>query len=341
MNACIRHGLRLGVAVWVVMAWSWTGASWSGGVVHTADERVVFHIQSDQIDESSSLVVSTVHPHLVYTTNDSGDAPNVYVLDSRTGALVGTTTLEGVEPVDVEALAAGDDGSLVIADIGDNDAVRDAVDVYRIPQPGRGTASVQPAGASLTYQGGPRDAEGVLYDAQSGRVFVVSKEYAEAHVYRSPRDLFDRQHAVMTPVADAPDLATDATFLPGGELVAIRTYFAVDYYRLPGWERVATEVLPLQKQGEAIAAPPGGRELWIGSEGVNSAVLAIPVPTSELEPSAPPTTTTASPPVRSADDEHREKLLNRAVVVGGAAGVLFVLVLIVGVVRYIRHRPDH
>jgi hypothetical protein len=335
MRARILHGFGLGMAVWVVLASS------AGGLERTADERVVFHIQSDQIDESSSLVVSTKHPHLVYTTNDSGDTPTVYVLDSRSGALVGTTTLEGVEAVDVEALASGDDGSLVVADIGDNDAVRDAIDAYRIPQPGRGTASVRPLGVTLTYQGGPRDAEGVLYDADSGRVFVVSKEYAEAHVYRSPPDVFDRPHASVVPVADAPDLATDATFLPGGEVVAIRTYFAVDFYRFPGWEHLATKVLPLQKQGESITAPPGGDELWIGSEGVNSAVLAIPISTSDLEPPTPPTTTAPSQPEPSGDDEHREQLLNRAVVVGGAAGVLFVLVLVVGIVRYVRHHPDH
>ncbi len=56
-----------------------------------AQPRIIFHIDVDHITESSSLAVSTVHPRLVNTTNDSGDGPYVYVLN-RSGELVGTTT---------------------------------------------------------------------------------------------------------------------------------------------------------------------------------------------------------------------------------------------------------
>ena len=88
---------------------------------HADGPHVVFTIGSPQITESSSLAVSTVHPGLVYTTNDSGDDGTVYMLD-RHGALVGRTTLAGADPLDVEAIAAADDGTLVVADIGDNAA---------------------------------------------------------------------------------------------------------------------------------------------------------------------------------------------------------------------------
>jgi hypothetical protein len=306
-----------------------------------ADDRVVFRIGSSEIDESSSLVVSTTHPHLVYTSNDSGDAAIVYVLDSRTGDLVGTTSLVGVDPLDVEALAGGDDGSLVMADIGDNDSDRSSVTVYRFPQPGPGTSSVEADAVTLSYDGGPRDAEGVLYDAASGRVFVVSKEYVDGHVYGSPPHVFDRDHAELQPVARAPDIATDATFLPAGDVVAIRTYLAVVFYRYPGWSELATMRVPIQPQGESVAAPPGGRELWIGSEGVGATVLAVDVP--DLTPPATPTISPSTPPPAASDpgDEEREVLKGRAVIVGVIAVGLLAVVVAVIVIRYIRHHPDH
>ena len=36
------------------------------------------------------------------------------------GDLVGTTTIAGIDPRDIEAISAGEDGNLVVADIGDN-----------------------------------------------------------------------------------------------------------------------------------------------------------------------------------------------------------------------------
>jgi hypothetical protein len=301
-------------------------------------DRVVFHMQSSEITESSSLVVSTTHPHLVYTANDSGDSATVYVLDSRTGELVGRTDLLGVDAIDIEALAGGTDGSLVVADIGDNAEVRDHVTIYRIPQPAVGDHSVTPDAVSLTYNRGPRDAEGALYDAESGRVFIISKEYAAAHIYASPRHVFTRTAAVLRPVADAPGIATDATFLPGGDVAVIRTYLGVTYYEYPSWTELTSKALPLQQQGESVAAPEDGTVIWVGSEGDNSPVLAVPIP--DLTPvtppssSAPPTTTD---PDAVAENEHRDQLLGRTAVVIIVAVVLLAVVVGILLFRFIRH----
>lgn len=303
----------------------------------------VFEMDAPQIRESSSLVVSTTHPHLAYTMNDSGDTNHVYVIDTRTGDLVGTTTLTGVKPVDTEAMAGGTDGQLVIADIGDNDAVRTHVAIYRIPEPDAGTASVHPEVVTLTYEHGARDAEGALYDADTGTVFVVSKEYASPHVYRTPSDVFDRSRAVLKPIAEGPYIATDATFLPGQQVAVIRTYIEADFYRFPGFTKLRTERLPLQPQGESVAAPPGGAEIWIGSEGEDSKVLSVEVPDlTPTEPTTSPTTgpTSTTPTTAgqtSSDDQNRKAAAWSIAVV---AGVLLAVVLVVGTIRYIRHHPD-
>lgn len=253
--------------------------------------RTVFTITSPQITESSSLVVSTAHPGLVYTTNDSGDDATVYVLDATAGDVVGRTTLTGVDPVDIEALSGGSDGSLIVADIGDNHAERASVTIYRVDQPSRGDREVRADETELSYLGGPRDAESVLYDAETGRAFVVSKEFRGAQVFESGTDVFARPRSQLRPIASAVPLATDATFLTDDGLAVVRNYFNAVMYTYPGWDAVASVELPAQDQGESVATPLDGDVIWIGSEGQRSKVLEIPLPaltkdnTPGLEPS--------------------------------------------------------
>lgn len=255
----------------------------------------VFTIRSAKVTESSSLVVSTTRDGLAYTANDSGDSATIYAIDTATGAVVGQTLLAGVEAVDIEAMAGGDDGSLVVADIGDNDAERNVVAVYRVEQPGRGGHEVVADEVQLTYVDGPRNAEAVLYDARSGRVFVVSKQTVGASIYATPRRVFGRDQAVLEPVAAAPGLATDATFLPGGDFAVVRTYVGAVVYRYPDWRPLRNVALPSQRQGESVAAPPGGRMIWVGSEGTHSDVLAVRLPVRPNGPISPqPATPTAA-----------------------------------------------
>lgn len=267
--------------------------------------RTVFTISSPEITESSSLVVSTAYPGLVYTTNDSGDDAIVYVLGAADGEVVGRTTLAGVRAVDIEALAGGSDGSLVVADIGDNHSERPSVTIYRLDQPSRGNRKVVPDETKLSYVGGSRDAESVLYDAETGRALVVSKEFQGAQVYASGADVFTRREAQLHPIASAPPLATDATFLPADGFAVIRTYFSADVYTYPAWKEVDSVELPVQEQGESVAAPPDGGVVWVGTEGERSKVLEIALPTLTqdhtpgLEPSPPPGSSSSSPPPES------------------------------------------
>jgi len=268
-----------------------------------ADDDVVFRFESPEITESSSLFVSTVDPSLAYTANDSGDGPVVYAADSATGSVVGRMTLHDVTAVDIEALAGGQDGTLVVADIGDNNAVRDSVTIYRVPQPGTGDTVVPADAVELTYADGPRDAESALYDATSGRVYIASKELTGASVYVSPPRVFEGGRAVLQPIAGAPSLSTDATLLRAGEFAVIRSYGSATVYRFPSFKQVASFGLPALKQGESIAAPPGGDVVWVGTEGERSPVVAVrppPLPGSSRPPSTrPPSPRPPSPSMPS------------------------------------------
>jgi hypothetical protein len=344
-----RTRLAALVVAWLLLgpmaAGAWASPPPERAAVASGDairRHVAFAISSPLITESSSLVVSTVHPGLLYTANDSGDSATVYVLDASDGSLVGRTALSGVTAVDVEAMAIGTDGTLVVGDIGDNTGVRSGVALYRIPQPARGDVSVVPHTVALAYPGGPRDAESLLYDASSGRVFVASKLLGGAKVYRSPPDVFSRRHALLQPIANAPALATDATFVDGHRYAMIRSYFSAVMYRLPTWHRMDGFDLPLQPQGESVAALPGTRTVLLGSEGGNSKVLRFRLPDlTVIRPggsstASTPGTVIVSRPESAASSRHRDRLRSVAKAAIGAAAVGVVAVLLVGLVQHRR-----
>ncbi len=314
------------------------------------DGTQVFRIVSPEITESSSLAVSTVDPGLVYTTNDSGDAATVYVLDASNGAVVGHIRLAGVEARDIEAISAGTDGTLVVADIGDNRAERDEVSIYQVEQLGRGDHTVTPRRLGLTYADGPRDAEATMYDARTGRVYVVSKEIVGAAVFATPRNVFEREEAVLKPVADAPAIATDATLLPGGDRAIIRTYGKAYLYAFPAFGPRRMIELPSIGQGESVTAPASGKVFWIGAEGEDSPVVALPLPGRSTTPdpdTTPPSSPGATNPQASpgastnrgndADGDEGLEGIAQTVLLAAGAG-LVVLVLVVLVVSVVSRR---
>ena len=93
-------------------------------------------IDDAAIDESSGLVASRTNPGLYWTHNDSGDGPNIYALDER-GAHRGTWRVKGASAQDWEDIAAGRGPQAgvsypYIGDIGDNEARRSEIIVYRV-----------------------------------------------------------------------------------------------------------------------------------------------------------------------------------------------------------------
>ena len=243
---------------------------------HVADLPSVLH-------ESSGLAASRRHPGIVWTHNDSGDAPVVYALDTS-GRLVGRVRVTGAAALDWEDIALGPCASgdcLYIGDIGDNDAVRGEVQVYRVPEPEPGDADTRPAERlTLTYPGGPRDAE-ALYVLPDTGIYIVSKGRREpVALYRVPRGWQPAASArlehvqTLAPRASGPDeMVTGADATPDGSWVTIRTYAWLRFYR-PGADGRLTPAFqglgaPLEDagepQGEAVAFGRGDT-IWLSSE---------------------------------------------------------------------------
>lgn len=233
--------------------------------------RTAFGFADPEIVESSGLAVTG---GLVVTTNDSGDSGRVFAVDPADGATVGVTSWDRA-PVDVEALAPAGPGHVWVADIGDNRHARSSVEVLRVPV-GRGDVTATPAAYELVYPDGPSDAEALVAHPVTGRLFVITKGVFGGTVYAPPADLDADAPNRLEEVADAPGIVTDATFLPGGGGVVMRTYTRAHVVAFPSWEDVTAWDLPAQDQGEGVAV--SGRDLLVSSEGARSRVLAVPLP---------------------------------------------------------------
>jgi hypothetical protein len=254
----------------------------AGAAVRATDDRrgsEAFRFADPEIAESSGLVV--LSSGLVVTTNDSGDGARVFVVNPATGRTVRTPTWDG-DPADVEALApagrAGGQDSVWVADIGDNRHVRDVVSLTLVPV---GDGATQPATTyELRYPDGARDAEALVTHPFTGRLFVITKGVFAGEVHEVPWPLAEDRPNRTTAVARVAGIVTDATFLPYGGVVVVRTYARAVAYAYPEWEAVASWELPDQLQGEGVAVD--GTDLLLSSEGVNAQVLREPLPPQVL-----------------------------------------------------------
>ncbi|WP_370240749.1 hypothetical protein [Aeromicrobium sp.] len=293
-----------------------------GAAVSPVPGEVAFGFTDPDITESSGLVV--LRDGLVVTVNDSGDSSRIFTVDPATGDTVGVTRWQG-EPTDDEALAPAGGGDVWVGDIGDNPGTRSSVRVTRVPA-GRGERTVRAPSYELVYPDGPRDAETLLADPATGRLYIVSKEFF-GRVYAAPARLDPDRPNRLTEVGRAIGIATDGAFWPDGRHLVVRNYREATVYTWPDLRRVTTVDLPEQKQGEGIAIARDGTVL-VSSEGTNAEVLRVDLP----EPAAPPTSESAAadgeaPAEAPPDDDggRADTLLPVALVVGAVVGGLWLL----------------
>ena len=278
-----------------------------GSSDESAEADVAFRFEDVAIVESSGLVVQD---GLFLTTNDSGDSGRVFAVDPASGRTVGVTRWAD-EPVDVEALAPAGSGEVWVGDIGDNPGGRATIEVARIPV-GTGERDADPTAYSLTYPGGPRDAETLLAHPVTGRLYVASKNVFGGALYAAPERLDGSTPSRMTRLGRVLPIATDGAFFPDGRHLVLRDYGRAVVYTFPDLEVVGEVDLPEQQQGEGIAVDGEGR-VFVSSEGRRAPVLEVALPTEVAEVLAgvpagtetaatPPSTPSPTPPPGSRED---------------------------------------
>jgi hypothetical protein len=270
------------------------------GTASATSRTIDRRITDSRITESSGLAPSLLHPGVLWTHNDSGNPPRIYAI-GKSGSTQAALTLSAEPDVDWEAIASfrGPAGSIApgaaliaVGDIGDNNAHHPSVRIAIVREPQRlRSGPVRPIRVlRLRYPGGPRDAEAVLSDPQTGQLYVVSKTLFGSTLYAVPRSLWPGGSSgtsavtTMTKVASmGPGLITDGAFLPDGRML-LRGYDSVSIVDRPSSVQngrlatLASEMLPAQDQGESIAVVDGGTAALIGSEGRREPVLRVTLP---------------------------------------------------------------
>jgi hypothetical protein len=232
-----------------------------------------FVVRDRAIDEDSAL---TFWRHrLLVTTNDSGDTGRLFLL-GRSGRTVGVTHWMR-HPLDCEALAPGKDARHVwVGDIGDNAARRPWVRIAQVPV-FRGHRTVHVSKYRLIYPDGPHNAETLVRNPATGRLYIATKESPGGHLYAVPRKLSHKHANVLKRLAPVLATATDGSFLPGGHFVVIRNYSRAAVYAWPSMRQVGYLRLPSEHQGEGLATDSTG-SLLLSSEGLAQPVLRLRLP---------------------------------------------------------------
>lgn len=245
-------------------------------------------LAAEALTEASGLVFSRRSPGVVWSHNDSEDAPKFYTF-SELGAPLGVYTLQGADVRDWEDMALGPGPKpaqdyLYVGDIGDNNMEYASVTVYRAPEPPVDpgmTGVVASLGGvesfEFTFPGGPRNCETMLVDPVDGDLLLVSKSVdGSSLVYRAEAPLKSGVLAEVGKLEFGPGgLTTGGSVTAAGDWVLVRTYFAARM-----WHRAAGTPLhqaftgagcdvsvPMEMQGEAIAFAAAGLDYYTTSEG--------------------------------------------------------------------------
>ncbi|MEO3773252.1 hypothetical protein [Micromonospora sp. B9E7] len=319
----------------------------------------VCQIRDDRLREISGMVATDDGYVVVNDGADDEARLRIFFLDQRC-AVVRAVSYPS-RPRDTEDLAVGRDGTVWVADIGDNDRSRTTVGVWRLA-PG----AKQPVLHRMTYPDRPHDAEALLLDADGQPLIITKGGSGTVFLYRPTRAL---RAGATTPLAAAGQVVlpttstsnpfsflgrgvvTGAATAPDGRRVVLRSYADAFEYDVPDGDVVKaltsgtprTTPLPDEPQGESITYSRDGGSLLTVSEsadqppGTRPTILRYPTTAETATTAAPtgstgPVAPTAVRPV--AEDTGGAADRTWPLVAGG--GTLLALLGLAGVLRW-RH----
>ena len=307
-------------------------------------------IADERLTEISGLVATDVGYVAINDGSDSESRRKVFFLD--TSCAVTRTLSYPSRPRDTEDMVVASDGTIWIADIGDNNRSRQSVAVWRLAK-----GATSPVLHRLAYPDGAHDAEALLL-AADGMPIVVTKDPSTPGLYAPVGPLRAGATVAMSKVGQfsLPRTTTGNPFsvfgrlvvtggavAPDGSRVVLRTYAdAIEFDVTDGdvVKAITTGVpritpLPDEPQGESITYSRDGRLFLTVSEtadqppGTAPAILSYPpavgpVAAVDSDPTDGPL---AEPSAPSAGQAPRDRLGldGLARLLGAVAGAAVVL----------------
>ncbi|MDH5827279.1 hypothetical protein [Sphingobacterium faecium] len=229
-----------------------------------------------QLSEISGITYATQSSYF-WVHNDSGDGARIYLIDKECKLLC-DYELEAIDVKDCEDMARviiSGKPYLILADIGDNRAIRTHIKLYIFPEPiyksgdnAMLIAKKEIRTVTLRYSDGPRDAEALFIDPKDRQLYVISKRDFQSTVYKAVifNDL-KKNNALLSPIIKLPfTFVTSADISTSGDEILIKNLTEIFYWKRNRNESVEHTLskkptsIPYQvePQGEAITF--GGNE---------------------------------------------------------------------------------
>jgi len=274
--------VRTLVLVVAALGWALPSAAFSA-VGAVPSSTVVSHIADERIQESSGLAYSVKYPNLAYTMNDSKNRAVVYAIQVSTGRVVGQVDLERFDLEDPESIAVDAQGRVWLGDLGDNDSNRHDASILVFDEPGMGRKA--PQGLQrfpIELEGGPENVEGMMVSPATRQVFLINKtDSGAASLYVLPQSLRSGSENVATDLhRQMPARVADATFTPDGRYALVKTATGVVAYDVKSWNAVDSFETPRLDKGESLTVEPDGRSILLGSEGDDSPIVRVTLPSA-------------------------------------------------------------
>jgi len=271
----------------------------SGAAAAQATPGRVCAISDPRLNEISGMVLAGSGYAVVNDSADEAARRKIFFLDRRC-AVVRAVSYPS-RPRDTEDMARTADGTIWIADIGDNSGTRTTVAVWKLA-PG----AAAPRLYRLSYPDGTHDAEALLV-SPAGTPIIVTKDPGAAGVYVPEKQMRAtsttplRKAGVFTVPATTTSnpfsllgrlVVTGGAVSPDGSRVVLRTYADAFEFDVTGGDIVkaitTTEprivALPDEPQGESITYSADGTALLTVSEtsgqpaGTRPVILRYPLP---------------------------------------------------------------
>ncbi len=225
--------------------------------------------ENPSIPDTSGLVIISSHPEKyisplppktkensgiiffrdkIWTHNDSGGDPDIYAIDTATGEIIQTITLEGAKNIDWEDIDQ-DDQHIFIGDFGNNRGNRTDLSIYKVAKkdiPKFGDATIEAyerisfgyADQEITTKKMNRhnyDCEAMI--SLNENIYLFTKNWGDqkTRVYALPKVSGDYQPEPMAEF-EADGLITAAGLSPDGNQLALLGYIDYESFMWLFWD---------------------------------------------------------------------------------------------------------
>lgn len=153
--------------------------------------KATAELKDKRLKEISGLDASGRHPNMYWVLNDSGNDPEVYLLDNNLNVRM-TVRLKGVENRDWEDITVGpgpDPGKsyVYVGEIGDNEGVFADKHIYWFEEPELKGSEISISDFNtITFrlEDGVKDTESLFIDPGSKDLYIISKREDPVTLYR-------------------------------------------------------------------------------------------------------------------------------------------------------------